>query len=159
MTIDHGTPSGIRVGVKAAIVRDGSILLVEYDDESGVHFNLPGGGVELGKLLHEAMRREVREETCAEVEVGRLLLLHEYEPRRARERYGPVHKLTVTFECSLAEGSEPAMPERTDPNQTAMRWTPLAELRAVELLPGGPYIDALIAALASASTAPVITGG
>jgi ADP-ribose pyrophosphatase YjhB (NUDIX family) len=69
---------GIRFGVNAAIVRDGAILLVEFNDEqSGLHYNLPGGGVELGETLHEALRRGVREETCAEVEVGPLLLVWE----------------------------------------------------------------------------------
>ena len=86
--IDHGTPSGIRVGVKAAIVRDSAMLLVDIKDDSGRHYNLPGGGVELGESLREALRREVLEETGAEVQVGRLLMLREYEPARAGERWG-----------------------------------------------------------------------
>lgn len=152
--MNHGVPSGIRVGVKGAIVRDGAILLIEYDDASGLHFNLPGGGVELGESLREAMRREVLEETAAEVEVGRLLMLREYEPARADERWGPVQKLTIVFECSLVAGSEPRMPERPDPHQTAVRWIPLDELAGVPLLPLEQAAD-LIPALSGDATAPL----
>lgn len=42
-------PQNIRVSVRAVIVRDGAILLSEYDDENGLHYNLPGGGVEMAK--------------------------------------------------------------------------------------------------------------
>src|SRR5687767_189484 len=36
--------SMIRVNVAAAIVRENQILAIEYDDESGLNYNLPGGG-------------------------------------------------------------------------------------------------------------------
>src|SRR3712207_8409262 len=49
---------------------EGAVLMVEYD-EWGLHYNLPGGGLERGESLHEGVRREVLEETSAEVEVGR----------------------------------------------------------------------------------------
>ena len=56
----------IRVSTKALILRDNAILLVEYDDESGLHYNMPGGGVEPDETLEEALKREMQEETCAE---------------------------------------------------------------------------------------------
>lgn len=39
----------IRVRPTALIVKDNSILLIEYKDENGTHYNLPGGGAEPGK--------------------------------------------------------------------------------------------------------------
>ncbi len=57
--------------------RTAGTLLVEFDDESGVHFKFPGGGVEPGETLEEAVRREVREEACLDVRVDRLLLIVE----------------------------------------------------------------------------------
>ena len=60
----------IRVAANALIVNEGHALLVEFsggtEDE---HYNLPGGGVELGESLEEAVRREVMEETCLEIAV------------------------------------------------------------------------------------------
>ncbi|MCA9912487.1 MAG: NUDIX domain-containing protein, partial [Anaerolineae bacterium] len=73
----------IRLNVAAVIVRHDALLLVEFDDETGLHYNLPGGGVEEGETLHQALRREVREETHAELaEIGRLLLAWEYVPQQ-----------------------------------------------------------------------------
>ena len=60
----------IRLGASAVIVQDNQLLLVKFDAEDvGVHYNLPGGGVEDNELLEDAVRREVLEETCMQVDV------------------------------------------------------------------------------------------
>ena len=59
----------MRVGASAAVVRDDAILLVEFGGGWQRHFNLPGGG-EPRESIVEGLRREVREETCAEITVG-----------------------------------------------------------------------------------------
>src|SRR5882757_6634533 len=53
----------------AAIVRDGKILLVRRAraPANGL-FSLPGGIVEAGETLHEAVMREIREETSIAIE-------------------------------------------------------------------------------------------
>jgi ADP-ribose pyrophosphatase YjhB (NUDIX family) len=58
-------------GVSGLIVRDGKVLVIRrgkqpYKD----HWSLPGGGVERGERLREAVKREVWEETGLEVTVG-----------------------------------------------------------------------------------------
>lgn len=98
----------IRVGVSAAIVRDGRILLIEFDtpghDDSGVHYNFPGGGVEPGESLREALAREAREEACADIRVGSLLHVFEYVPAHCGEKYGPTPALGLLFRCELTPG-------------------------------------------------------
>lgn len=138
----------IRVGVSGVLIRGDAILLVEFDDPDASerwHFNLPGGGVEPGETLHEAMRREFLEETTAEVEVGRLLLIWEYVPTKQNYKYGDQQVLRLVFECHLREGSEPRLPETPDTFQIGLRWTPLAELPNVPLLPR--IADRLLVAL------------
>jgi len=52
------------VAVSAAIIRDERVLIVQRAQPPmrGV-FTLPGGVVELGETLHEALLREIKEET------------------------------------------------------------------------------------------------
>src|SRR5260221_5811424 len=57
------------LAVSAAIVRDGKILLVRRAraPANGL-FSLPGGVVEAGETLHEAVMREIREETSITIQ-------------------------------------------------------------------------------------------
>jgi ADP-ribose pyrophosphatase YjhB (NUDIX family) len=57
-------PSRPVLAVSAAIIRDGKVLIVRRarPPANGV-YTLPGGGVEVGENLVEAVAREVREET------------------------------------------------------------------------------------------------
>lgn len=74
--------SHIRVSVRALIIEDESVLLIEFDDENGLHYNLPGGGVDPGESIVEALKREAQEEASVNVEVGSLAFVIEYEPNR-----------------------------------------------------------------------------
>jgi ADP-ribose pyrophosphatase YjhB (NUDIX family) len=135
----------IRVGVSAVIVSHDHILLVAFDDETGFHYNLPGGGVEPGELLHESVRREVREEAAAEVNVGRLLLAWEYLPADANPTPAGItltqrvqyqrHRLNLCFECALNDGSTPVLPDQPDENQVGVHWVALGDFLAAPLVP------------------------
>ena len=137
----------IRVGANAVVVQNDAILVVEFDDETGPHFNLPGGGVESSESIQEALVREVLEETCAKVSVGPLLLVTEYFPPRYQNLYGPAHKVGFFFECHLLAGSQPHLPEHADANQVGVQWLPLAKLPNAPLLPR--IADRLLAMLTS----------
>lgn len=57
------------LAVSAAIVRDGKVLLVRRARNPALSlYTLPGGAVETGETLTEAVMREVREETALTVE-------------------------------------------------------------------------------------------
>src|ERR1700758_5592662 len=57
------------LAVSAVIFRDGRVLIVRRG-RPPAHglYTLPGGGVELGETLEQAVIREVREETALEIE-------------------------------------------------------------------------------------------
>lgn len=133
----------IRVRATALIIQEEAVLLVEYRDENGLHYNLPGGGAEPGESVAEAVRREVREESCAEVEVGPLALVYEYAPHLNGQRFGPVHGLSLIFACTLRRGSTPRLPPHPDPHQTGVCWVSLAQLSSVTLYPeiGGWIVE------------------
>ncbi|WP_043931374.1 NUDIX domain-containing protein [Bacillus sp. EB01] len=125
----------IRVRAGALILENESILLVEFNDEKGIHYNLPAGGVEPGESVIEAVRREAKEEASVDVEVGPMAFVYEYVPHLNRNRYGEVHSLGLVFECRIQEGSIAMMPAHPDPNQTAVKWVKLSELGDIVLYP------------------------
>ena len=64
-------PDAPRVGVGAVVVRDGRVLLVKRGKPpSQGMWAIPGGRVELGETLQQAVEREIREETSITVRAG-----------------------------------------------------------------------------------------
>lgn len=135
ITLGMDRDHNIRVGVNAIIESDRGILAVKFDDVSGEHYNLPGGGVEPRETLPEALKREVKEETLAEIEVGRLQLIHEYNPEEQDGEYGEIHKLTCIFSANLLSDSTPSLPANPDPHQVAIEWLDKKSIDREPLLP------------------------
>lgn len=125
----------IRVRACALIIENDSILLVEFNDHRGIHYNLPAGGVEPNESVIEAVHREAKEEASIDVEVGPLAFVYEYAPHLNSNRFGATHSLQLMFDCKIKEGSIPKMPENPDPNQIGVKWIKLAELDNIMLFP------------------------
>ncbi|MBH5317668.1 NUDIX domain-containing protein [Paenibacillus sp. GSMTC-2017] len=126
-----------RLRAGALIIEAGSILLIEFknDNNDGVHYNLPAGGVELGETLIEAVKRETKEEASIEIEVGSVAFVYEYQPSINNNVYGDTHSVGITFECKLVGNSTPKLPEYPDFRQVGVKWVPLSELSSVQLYP------------------------
>ena len=75
------------LAVSAAIVRDGHVLVVRRarPPANGL-FSLPGGVVEAGETLHQALQREVMEETGITIEPVALAGFRETISRDAEDR-------------------------------------------------------------------------
>lgn len=133
----------IRVRAGALILRAGQVLLCEYDDDlRGLHYAFPGGGVEMGETLYATIHREVYEETCAEVEIQRLLLVYEYIPREDGN-FGLQQQVSLLFLATLLPGYEPHLPEVPEGYQTGVCWIDLNKLHQIPLLPPGIYAKVL----------------
>jgi mutator protein MutT len=92
------------VGVGAVIVDGQSVLLVKraHPPLQG-EWSLPGGAVEVGETLHEAVVREVREETGLEVAVGRLVDVVDRVHRTPDGRV-EYHFVVVDYLCTPVGG-------------------------------------------------------
>ncbi|MCC2683450.1 MAG: hydrolase, partial [Paenibacillaceae bacterium] len=77
----------IRVRPTALIIENGSVLLIEYEENSQYHYNLPGGGAEPGETITDALKRELKEEASTEVEVGSIAFVYEYCPHKQSGEY------------------------------------------------------------------------
>jgi 8-oxo-dGTP diphosphatase len=125
----------IRVGAAGIIVQGEKILVVKFDDENGPHYTYPGGGHQEGETLRQTAAREVKEESDADVEVGRLLIVVESAPFEVDYVYGSTHYLKFFFECKLKPGSVPKLPEEPDPNEIAVEWVTIDSQPAVPIIP------------------------
>lgn len=126
----------MRVAVDAVVEHEGQILLIEYADARlGHHWGLPGGGVEPDETIQQALRREVLEETGAQVSVGRLLLVNEIDPARYGTLYSDEHELRLIFHCTLQADQAWCEPTIPDPDQLGVGWVPLTELPDILFLP------------------------
>ncbi|RBW67558.1 NUDIX domain-containing protein [Bacillus taeanensis] len=125
----------IRVRAGAVIIENESILLIEFKDEKGLHYNLPAGGAEPNESIIDAVKREVKEEASVDVEVGPLAFIYEYSPHLTQNKYGAIHSLGLMFDCSIKDGLTPQLPSHPDPNQTGVKWIPLSELNDIVLYP------------------------
>jgi len=66
-------PSGLRKRATAVIIENGKILLIHRIKPNEDYFIFPGGGVEEGETIEDALKREVTEEITLEVKKFKLL--------------------------------------------------------------------------------------
>jgi 8-oxo-dGTP diphosphatase len=116
------------VGVGAVILDGDRVLLVKraHDPLKG-QWSLPGGAVDVGETLRAAVAREVREETCLQVEVGPLV---EVVDRIALDEAGRVayHYVIVDYRCRVVGGTLLCASDAE-----AAEWTPIADLRRFQV--------------------------
>lgn len=114
-------PSTPLVGVGAVIVQDGRVLLVQRGREPmRGKWTIPGGLIEVGEMLHEAVVRETREETGLEVEPVELVeLLDRIHREEGRVRY---HFVIADYLCRVVGGTVAAADDAA-----AVRWVQRAE--------------------------------
>ena len=130
------------LAVSAAIMRDGKVLAVRRARQPALnHDTMPGGVVEIGETLHEAVQREVREETALQIEP---VALAGHREAILRDREGRVerHFIILCFAARWLSG-EPALNEELDD----ARWLTLAELSGLRTTEGLSEIVAAAADL------------
>lgn len=109
--------------VAAIIIKDGEVFATQrgYGEWQG-WWEFPGGKMEAGESPQEALRREIREELDAEIEVGELLETVEWD-------YPNFHLTMHCFICNL-------LSESLHLNEhEAAKWLDLQNLRSLKWLP------------------------
>ncbi|PAP81346.1 hypothetical protein B1759_08440 [Rubrivirga sp. SAORIC476] len=129
----------VRVRVGALLFDDAeaptAVLLAEHSGiwEERPFWTPPGGGVEFGESLAEALRREVREETGLDAEVGAVRYVLDFVRP-------PLHAVSFYVECrapgldTARLGSDPELPADAQLLRQ-LRLIPFDELDALTLYP------------------------
>jgi len=124
-------PTRPQIAVSAAIFRGGKVLLTRRARSPAKGFySLPGGRVEFGESLHQALSREVDEETGLEIEIIGLAGWREVLPTAP----GTGHYVIMSFAARWV-AREPSLNDELDD----YRWVApdaLAGLRDLKLTEG-----------------------
>lgn len=121
--------------VAAVIMKEGKVFATQRGyGEFKDGWEFPGGKVEAGESLEEALRREIREELEVEVNVGDLIDTIEYD-------YPAFHLSMKCYACTIAGGSPHLL------EHEAARWLSADQLDSVAWLPADITLIPKIAGL------------
>jgi ADP-ribose pyrophosphatase YjhB (NUDIX family) len=113
-----------QVAVGAVVVKDGRLLMVRRANDPGAGlWSLPGGRVEHGEYLGDALRREVAEETGLTVEVRDLVGILEVT--------GEPHYVILDYFAEVSGADEPVASD----DVSDARWVPLDEVATMPCTP------------------------
>jgi 8-oxo-dGTP diphosphatase len=116
------------VGVGAIIVSEGKILLEKRKNEpSRGKWSIPGGLVELGESVEQAIIREVKEETGLDVEAPRLIDVVDNISLDAKGKV-KYHYVIVDYLVNIRGGLPKAASDADE-----LKWVPLSEVEEYDL--------------------------
>lgn len=104
----------------------GEALMVRTQKWSGL-WGIPGGKIKYGETSHEALRREIREETNLEIAGIQFALVQDCV--RSREFYREAHFVLLNYTCRVAGAGEVRLNEEAQ----EFRWVPPEAALKMEL--------------------------
>lgn len=114
-----------QIAVGAIVIHDDALLMVQRANDPGNGlWSLPGGRVEHGEFLADALRREVKEETGLEVEVGELAGILEVPG-------DDLHYVILDYHAVVTGPPEP----RADGDAGDVAWVPLDRVAHMDCTP------------------------
>ena len=112
------------IAVDAIIVKDDCVVLIQRKNSPFKdHYALPGGFVEVGEFVEEALVREVKEETGLDVQVERFSGIYDDPKRDPRG-----HIISLAYVCRIVGGELRAGTDAKD-----VRCFPIKEVEKMEL--------------------------
>jgi len=123
-----------RVAAYAVVISERGLLVTEYSDQTAAtgRYGLPGGGIDPGEEPHDAVLREVVEETSQIVQVGDLVDTHSahWIGRSPRGDIEDFHAVRLVFTATCADPTEPEVLDIGGTTHSA-RWVELSAWTSV----------------------------
>ncbi len=119
-----------RIAVRAILLHESRLLLVNAWKDSTRLLCAPGGGVEPHSSLHDNLKREIFEETGLHIDVGASCLVNEFHDAKH-----DFHQVDIYFRCTLVSGNP--FGDWTDPEGivTHRRWVTRLEMAQLRVKP------------------------
>ena len=121
-----------RIRAVAIIVNDGKVILMHRISHGKEYYVFPGGGVEDGETVEQAVLREVKEETSLEIKIKKLLYRHILDDNT--EQFFYLCKY-ISGEPKLGDGNEAQDMMKSDVNFYNPVWYEIKELSQLLLYP------------------------
>lgn len=122
----------MRKAVRAIIIKDDSLLVMNRNKFGVVYDTLPGGNIELGETPEQALYRELQEETMIEFTNPRLVYIEHSDAI-----YGDQH----VFLCDYVSGEPQLHPEAEEQHINKLgknlykpMWLPFEQLKTAPFL-------------------------
>jgi 8-oxo-dGTP diphosphatase len=117
------------VGIGAIVLRQGEILLEQRGNEPARgQWTIPGGVVEVGESLENAVRRETKEETGLTVESANLI---DVVDQVHLDKQGKIEYHYVIIDYIVKATGEP----KAASDAEALKWIPISEVEGYDLTP------------------------
>ncbi|MEM2321289.1 MAG: NUDIX hydrolase [Candidatus Bathyarchaeia archaeon] len=123
-------PRAPLVGVGAVVHANGRFLLIRRANEPGKGlWSIPGGLVEVGESIRDAVKREVEEETGVKVEVGHLIDVLEniIFDEKGRVKF---HYILIDFEAKPLTKDMEVLPSQ---EVLEARWFTIEEMKSLSI--------------------------
>jgi len=121
-----------RIRAVAIIINNGMVLLMHRINNEKEYYVFPGGGVENGETVEQAVLHEVQEETSLEVKIERLLYHHIYDDNSEQFFYLCHY---VSGEPKLGDGNEARAMKESDADFYNPVWREIKSLPQLLLYP------------------------
>ncbi len=128
--------SGIRITVRAVIIQQGKVLLIKKENlKEGIYYTLPGGALESGETLHQAVIRECLEEINTAVDANDVLHIADLFIPKLKPTVYTRHQLEVLIQCQVPADYIPSSGPDPDKHQIGVEWLALNGLQQHTLSP------------------------
>ncbi len=117
----------IRIRAAGILVHENRILLVRHEKNGKSYWLLPGGGVDYGETVEEGLKREFQEEVGLDIEMGKLVMVHDSIPPDRHRQVLNLYFLVKTRDTHLKVTPDPVL--------KGAQFHPLSGLSGLQIYP------------------------